>query len=181
MDNIDKELEYSSWMKVNIFSKYTHDPIVFTFQVCVGDWLPTSVFGYLHALCAYLRMIYVALYLVFFSGVEYDVVFCDQVSCVIQELTTCLLGLLASSEPFVSHYCLCCLENRFHCQQWSVSLYVPLVSHPCNIPWSRHSPANLYRFVFHTNTPRYYYISLAHNSIAEKNHYSERLRGSVTP
>lgn len=54
--------------------------------VCVGDWLPTSVCGYLHALCAYLRMIYVALYLVFFSGVEYDVVFCDQVSVCIPVL-----------------------------------------------------------------------------------------------
>lgn len=54
--------------------------------VCVGDWLPTSVFGYLHALCAYLRMIYVALYLVFLSGVEYDVVFCDQVSACIPAL-----------------------------------------------------------------------------------------------
>ncbi|XP_061675479.1 alpha-1,3/1,6-mannosyltransferase ALG2 isoform X2 [Syngnathoides biaculeatus] len=54
--------------------------------VCVGDWLPTSVFGYLHALCAYLRMIYVAFYLVFFSGLEYDVVFCDQVSVCIPVL-----------------------------------------------------------------------------------------------
>ncbi|KAJ8004950.1 hypothetical protein DPEC_G00141600 [Dallia pectoralis] len=54
--------------------------------VCVGDWLPTSVGGYLHALCAYLRMVYVALYLVFFSGVEYDVVFCDQVSVCIPVL-----------------------------------------------------------------------------------------------
>lgn len=48
--------------------------------------------GYLHALCAYLRMIYVALYLVFLSGVEYDVIFCDQVSPVIQELTICVFG-----------------------------------------------------------------------------------------
>lgn len=47
---------------------------------CVGDWLPTSVFGYFHALCAYLRMIFVALYLVFLSGEEFDVVFCDQVT-----------------------------------------------------------------------------------------------------
>ncbi|XP_030014088.1 alpha-1,3/1,6-mannosyltransferase ALG2 isoform X1 [Sphaeramia orbicularis] len=54
--------------------------------VCVGDWLPTSLFGYLHALCAYLRMIYVALYLVFLSGVEYDVIFCDQVSVCIPVL-----------------------------------------------------------------------------------------------
>ncbi|XP_051812947.1 alpha-1,3/1,6-mannosyltransferase ALG2 isoform X1 [Acanthochromis polyacanthus] len=53
---------------------------------CVGDWLPTSVFGYLHALCAYLRMIYVAFYLVFLSGVEYDVIFCDQVSVCIPVL-----------------------------------------------------------------------------------------------
>uniref|UniRef100_A0AAQ6IS31 Alpha-1,3/1,6-mannosyltransferase ALG2 n=2 Tax=Anabas testudineus TaxID=64144 RepID=A0AAQ6IS31_ANATE len=53
---------------------------------CVGDWLPTSVFGYLHALCAYLRMVYVALYLVFLSGVEYDVIFCDQVSVCIPVL-----------------------------------------------------------------------------------------------
>ncbi|XP_007556284.1 alpha-1,3/1,6-mannosyltransferase ALG2 [Poecilia latipinna] len=54
--------------------------------VCAGDWLPTSVFGYLHALCAYLRMIYVAFYLVFLSGVEYDVIFCDQVSVCIPVL-----------------------------------------------------------------------------------------------
>lgn len=47
--------------------------------VCVGDWLPTNLCGYFHAICAYLRMIYVALYLVFLSGEEYDVVFCDQV------------------------------------------------------------------------------------------------------
>lgn len=54
--------------------------------VCVGDWLPTSIFGYLHAVCAYLRMIFVALYLVFLSGLEYDVIFCDQVSACIPVL-----------------------------------------------------------------------------------------------
>uniref|UniRef100_A0A3Q4AJ17 Alpha-1,3/1,6-mannosyltransferase ALG2 n=1 Tax=Mola mola TaxID=94237 RepID=A0A3Q4AJ17_MOLML len=54
--------------------------------ICVGDWLPTNVFGYLHALCAYLRMIFVAFYLVFLSGVEYDVIFCDQVSACIPVL-----------------------------------------------------------------------------------------------
>ncbi|KAM8825910.1 alpha-1,3/1,6-mannosyltransferase ALG2 [Synchiropus picturatus] len=54
--------------------------------VCVGDWLPRSVFGYLCALCAYLRMIYVAFYLVFLSGVHYDVVICDQVSACIPVL-----------------------------------------------------------------------------------------------
>ncbi|MGH0153116.1 UNVERIFIED_CONTAM: hypothetical protein FKN15_034120 [Acipenser sinensis] len=51
--------------------------------VCVGDWLPTSICGYFHALCAYIRMVYVALFLIIFSGVEFDVVFCDQVSACI--------------------------------------------------------------------------------------------------
>lgn len=69
------------------------------YQVCVGDWLPTSVFGYLHAMCAYLRMIYVALYLVFLSGVEYDVIFCDQVS----SYSNCLFWLLTSSDLSLSH------------------------------------------------------------------------------
>jgi len=46
----------------------------------VGDWLPRHIFGRFHALCAYIRMIYAALYVVFFSGLAPDVVFCDQVS-----------------------------------------------------------------------------------------------------
>ncbi|XP_033636171.1 alpha-1,3/1,6-mannosyltransferase ALG2-like [Asterias rubens] len=49
----------------------------------VGDWLPRSIFGRCYALCAYIRMMYVALYLVFFSGLVYDVVFCDQISACI--------------------------------------------------------------------------------------------------
>ncbi|XP_066541898.1 alpha-1,3/1,6-mannosyltransferase ALG2 [Hoplias malabaricus] len=67
--------------------------------VCVGDWLPTSVFGYFHALCAYLRMIYVAFYLVFLSGEEFDVVFCDQVSACIPVLR------LARHRKKVLFYC----------------------------------------------------------------------------
>uniref|UniRef100_A0A671MEB5 Alpha-1,3/1,6-mannosyltransferase ALG2 n=2 Tax=Sinocyclocheilus anshuiensis TaxID=1608454 RepID=A0A671MEB5_9TELE len=67
--------------------------------VCVGDWLPTSVFGYFHALCAYLRMIYVTLYLVLFSGEEFDVVFCDQVSACIPFLR------LARHRKKVLFYC----------------------------------------------------------------------------
>ncbi|KAI7806820.1 alpha-1,3/1,6-mannosyltransferase ALG2 [Triplophysa rosa] len=67
--------------------------------VCVGDWLPTRVFGYFHALCAYLRMIYVTLYLVLFSGEEFDVVFCDQVSACIPFLR------LARHRKKVLFYC----------------------------------------------------------------------------
>ncbi|KAM3929801.1 alpha-1,3/1,6-mannosyltransferase ALG2 isoform 1-T2 [Leptodactylus fuscus] len=50
---------------------------------CCGDWLPRSFFGRFMALCAYLRVIFVALYIIFLSGEKYDVVFCDQVSACI--------------------------------------------------------------------------------------------------
>lgn len=52
----------------------------------VGDWLPRHLFGRLHALFAYIRMIYVAFYLVFASGFSPDVIFCDQVSACIPVL-----------------------------------------------------------------------------------------------
>lgn len=52
----------------------------------VGDWLPRSILGKCYALCAYLRMVYAAIYLVFFSSLEYDIVFCDQISACIPVL-----------------------------------------------------------------------------------------------
>ena len=52
----------------------------------VGDWLPRHCFGYFYAFWAYVRMIYVSLYLVFFSSWRMDVVFCDQVSVCIPVL-----------------------------------------------------------------------------------------------
>ncbi|XP_067861130.1 alpha-1,3/1,6-mannosyltransferase ALG2 [Heptranchias perlo] len=57
--------------------------------VCVGDWLPRSLLGRCHALCAYVRMLFVAWYLIFLSGVEFEVVFCDQVSACIPLLKLC--------------------------------------------------------------------------------------------
>ena len=52
-----------------------------TLRVSVaGDWLPRSLFGHCYALCAYVRVLYAALYLVLVSGLQPDVVFCDQVS-----------------------------------------------------------------------------------------------------
>lgn len=50
---------------------------------CVGDWLPRSTCGRLMAFWAYLRMIYVALYLVLVDRLTFDVVFVDQVSACI--------------------------------------------------------------------------------------------------
>lgn len=55
-------------------------------SLCVtvaGDWLPRKFLGRFYAFFAYLRMIYAALYLVFFSGMDYDLVFCDQISACI--------------------------------------------------------------------------------------------------
>ncbi|XP_038048588.1 alpha-1,3/1,6-mannosyltransferase ALG2-like [Patiria miniata] len=64
----------------------------------VGDWLPRSFCGRFYALCAYIRMIYVALYLVLFSGLQYDVVFCDQISA-------CIPFLKMRRKPKVLFYC----------------------------------------------------------------------------
>ncbi|KAG8572238.1 hypothetical protein GDO81_011988 [Engystomops pustulosus] len=50
---------------------------------CCGDWLPRSFLGRFFALCAYIRMIFLAFYIVFLSGEQFDVVFCDQVSACI--------------------------------------------------------------------------------------------------
>ena len=51
-----------------------------------GDWLPRSILGRFYAVCAYIRMIYAAIYLVFFSGIEFDLIFCDQISACIPVL-----------------------------------------------------------------------------------------------
>ncbi len=48
-----------------------------------GDWLPRHVVNKGYALFAYLRMVYVAMYLVFFSKMKFDVIFCDQISACI--------------------------------------------------------------------------------------------------
>ena len=48
-----------------------------------GDWLPRSILGRFYAFCAYFRMIYAALYLLFVSGINYDCIFCDQISACI--------------------------------------------------------------------------------------------------
>lgn len=46
----------------------------------ICDWLPRNIFGKFFALCAYIRMIFAAFYLIFFSGLNPDVVFCDIIS-----------------------------------------------------------------------------------------------------
>lgn len=54
--------------------------------IAVGDWLPRSILGHCYALCAYIRMLYAAIFLVFFSSIKFDVVICDQISACIPVL-----------------------------------------------------------------------------------------------
>lgn len=70
--------------------------------VTVGDWLPRHIFGKFAALCAYIRMIYAAMYAVtMLSNKEpaYDVIFCDQISLGIPILR------LAANRPKILFYC----------------------------------------------------------------------------
>ncbi|XP_032663182.1 alpha-1,3/1,6-mannosyltransferase ALG2 [Odontomachus brunneus] len=62
----------------------------------VGNWLPRHVLGRFYALCAYLRMIYAAIYIIF-SDQRPEVVFCDLVSVCIP--------ILRLRIPYVVFYC----------------------------------------------------------------------------
>ncbi|XP_063160332.1 alpha-1,3/1,6-mannosyltransferase ALG2 [Candoia aspera] len=64
-----------------------------------GDWLPRSIFGRSHALCAVLRMMWLALHVLLLSGEEFDVFVCDQVSACIPILR------LARTPKKVLFYC----------------------------------------------------------------------------
>lgn len=54
--------------------------------IVIGDWLPRSVCGRFYAVFAYIRMMYAAIYLMFYSDFYPDIVFCDQVSACIPVL-----------------------------------------------------------------------------------------------
>lgn len=54
--------------------------------ISAGDFLPRSLFGRCYAVCAYLRMLFAALYLVAFSGLRPQVIICDQISAAIPVL-----------------------------------------------------------------------------------------------
>eukprot|EP00095_Tigriopus_kingsejongensis_P001632 maker-scaffold121_size336169-snap-gene-0.14 protein:Tk01632 transcript:maker-scaffold121_size336169-snap-gene-0.14-mRNA-1 annotation:"hypothetical protein BRAFLDRAFT_70178" len=70
-----------------------------TFPVLsVGDWLPRSLGGGCRALCAYIRMIWAAFWLVGWSGLNPQVVICDQISA-------CIPVLLSFSHAKVIFYC----------------------------------------------------------------------------
>lgn len=66
---------------------------------CAGGWLPRSLWGRGHAVCAALRMAFVALYVLLLSGEPVDVFVCDQVSACIPILR------LARTRKKVLFYC----------------------------------------------------------------------------
>ncbi|XP_053393905.1 alpha-1,3/1,6-mannosyltransferase ALG2-like [Mercenaria mercenaria] len=69
-----------------------------SFKVTVaGDWLPRSILGRFYAVCTYVRMVYAAVYLVFFSDIAFDIVFCDQISACVP--------ILKCSKGKVLFYC----------------------------------------------------------------------------
>ena len=77
--------------EVRIFTSYYNPDRCFdeTKQMKVikrGDFLPRSVFGACYALCAYLRMIYLAFYMILCSDFSPDVIICDQISACIPVL-----------------------------------------------------------------------------------------------
>lgn len=57
--------------------------------VAIGDWLPRRTLGRFYAFWAYIRMIYVALYLTFISQYNADVIICDQISACLPILRLC--------------------------------------------------------------------------------------------
>lgn len=63
----------------------------------VGGWLPRTIFGRCHALVAYLKIIYIAVYLLFIS--EHEYVLCDQISACIP-----ILRLRKNKIIFYCHY-----------------------------------------------------------------------------
>ena len=64
-----------------------------------GDWLPRKVCGRLYILCAYMRMMYLAFYVVLFHGSKFDIFICDQVSACIP-----ILKLTGAKVIFYCHF-----------------------------------------------------------------------------
>jgi alpha-1,3/alpha-1,6-mannosyltransferase len=64
-----------------------------------GSWFPRTIFGRFIAYCAYVRMVFCAIYVAFFSGVDYDYFLLDQVSFPIP-----ILKMKTSKIVFYCHF-----------------------------------------------------------------------------
>lgn len=63
----------------------------------VGEWIPRNIMGRFFAICAYLKMIYCAFYIIFFE--KPDIVFCDLISVCIP-----ILHLTVKKVIYYCHY-----------------------------------------------------------------------------
>lgn len=70
---------YTGFHNKNRCFEETKDGTLKTYAL--GSWIPRSIFGRFHALLAYMKMIYIAFYLILFS--KHDLILCDQVSACI--------------------------------------------------------------------------------------------------
>lgn len=70
----------------------------------VGTWIPRTIFGRFHALLAYTKMIYIAIYITIFVK-AYDLILCDQVSACLPifKLRNCL-SKTSSKILFYCHF-----------------------------------------------------------------------------
>lgn len=64
-----------------------------------GSWFPRTIFGRFIAYCAYVRMVLCAIYVAFFSGIDYDYYLLDQVSFPIP-----ILKMKTSRVVFYCHF-----------------------------------------------------------------------------
>ncbi|OQV13302.1 Alpha-1,3/1,6-mannosyltransferase ALG2 [Hypsibius exemplaris] len=81
----------------------------------VADWLPRSILGKFHAAFAYLRMMLCALWLVWLSDLQTDVIFCDQVSACVP-----ILKMRGTKVIFYCHFPDQLLTKR---QSWLKRMY----------------------------------------------------------
>ena len=82
---------------------------------CRGDWLPRHCCQRGYALWAYMRMVYIALYLAFFSKMKFDVIICDQISACVP-----VLKLTGAKVLFYCHFPDQLLTTR---KSWLKKLY----------------------------------------------------------
>jgi len=70
--------------------------------ITIGRWIPRSIFGRFHAIMAYLKMMFIAIYLSF-SAKSYQLILCDQVSACIPIIK--LTNLISGSKSRIVFYC----------------------------------------------------------------------------
>ena len=77
-----------------------------------AQWIPRQIFGRFHALLAYFKMLLASLWLIYFSGLKFDIVCLDQVS-----LPVALFKLNKFKVMFYCHFpdqLLCVYDKKYN-------------------------------------------------------------------